>query len=127
MSMKRRAFLKIGIALSVLVITPFCFGSRREHLGNCRLTARRAVGKAYLSLYPEEQNPSQLSAYLAAITGRSDLGWNATADLDDEQFGLAQAIAKDFALGQTRLVHGWVLSLTECRVCAAAALVTSAV
>ena len=83
------------------------------------------VGQAYLHYFPNERN-------LAVLL----------ADLDQDSFGPAaapeptrearirtlfkQRRRDDFAEGRTVILNGWVLSLTEARLCAAAALIWTA-
>ena len=75
----------------------------------------RAVGAAYLRLHLEEADAERLTALLGA-----DLG-------DDEGAALASRLAArqraDFGAGRTVVVEGWVLSLTEARICALLAAV----
>lgn len=75
----------------------------------------RAVGAAYLRLHPEVAAAERLTALLGA-----DLG-------DDEGAALASRLAArqraDFGAGRTVVVEGWVLSLTEARICALLAAV----
>lgn len=82
--------------------------------------ARRAVGRAYLAAHPEDANAERLGLALAPITGSADLRDNAAISLGADP--VAAAITADFTVGRTRMVQGWILSLTECRLCAAAAL-----
>lgn len=74
-----------------------------------------AIGRAYLHIHPEEADPQRLLARLLPdaepLLAREDL-----------RRALAARQAADFAGGRTLRLDGWVLSLTEARLCAAAAL-----
>lgn len=73
------------------------------------------VGREILRRQPRELTPERLLAELEAtgVSGGGDVEL-ATA--------LRARVHTDFATGQTLQVHGWLLSRTEARLCALAAL-----
>jgi hypothetical protein len=78
-----------------------------------RAAAARS-GRAYLATAgAAAADPHALRRELAAVLRPSHR--------DDARARLAEAIRADFAASRTRLVDGWLLSETECRLCALAA------
>jgi hypothetical protein len=74
--------------------------------------AVRALGIRYLERHPEERDPGFLHAATLAGAGKGKR--NAAA--------LRARSRDDFRRGDTVLIEGWVLSRTECRLCALVAL-----
>lgn len=72
-----------------------------------------AVGEAYLATAPGERDEAVLRAALPP---------HGADDPEAALAELAPAIAEDFATGRTVVLDGWLLSLTEARVAALAAL-----
>lgn len=110
----RRSFFSLLLKglLFVLFVPPFfplrMFGKRGRDglltsarrlsgIFNNRASAR-AIGRRYLSAYPQEADLNLLVSRLSL----SDLG------LQNQ---------KDFAEGRTVVVDGWILGLTEARLC----------
>jgi hypothetical protein len=71
----------------------------------------RCLGQAYLRQHPEEASRALLLREL-----RRDLDSMDAAD--DLTIGIRLRISDDFAAGRTIMLDGWVLSITECRLCA---------
>lgn len=84
------------------------------------LESARRVGQAYLAKAPAEADRQRL---LAGLFPRLDPG---EARLGDGPASWRDSFStrcrRDFAEGQTVQIEGWVLSLTEARLCALAAL-----
>ena len=79
-----------------------------------------AIGRAYLRLTPEEAATPLLAALVAANTA-SPARLLAARDGELRRI-LAAAQREDFRAGRTVSVRGWMLSRTEARLCALAAL-----
>ena len=75
-----------------------------------------AVGRAYLDSVPGEADARVLVSRLSASLGGRAVGG------DDLRRLLAQRIDRDFAEERVATVQGWVLSVTEARLCALCAL-----
>ena len=122
MSLTRRHFLaSLSLLVSALAVTPWRRAAASGPTLHRRLRiARRAIGRAYLATHPEDDDAQRLGLALAPITGSPDLHDNAAISFRADP--VARAITADFAAGRTCRVQGWILSLTECRLCAAAAL-----
>lgn len=80
------------------------------------------IGHAYLRQAPREADERRLLALICPAGGR----WQ-TADTSRLRRMLARQQRDDFAQGRVVRVRGWLLSLTEARLCALAALRTRAV
>ncbi len=109
--MLRRDLLKLlpfAAAASVLAAAPSPADELIGLLGNRDAAIR--LGEAYLA----QHGPQSEAGLREAL--RSRLGGAETGA------GLADAIAGDFAASRTVLVDSWLLSETECRLCALAAL-----
>ncbi len=83
----------------------------------------RAVGRAYLRGSPAEAYAQALCDQLARDTagGRAQLGRTSDAQL---RLRLRNRVRRDFAEERVVSVQGWVLSLTEARLCALTSLRT---
>lgn len=120
--------LALGGVIAVLPAS-FLVGSAREVFQPLatRLSAlftnqrsARAIGERYLALVPEEADATVLTARIAGSTPQYLR--LAGADTRALRQLLAMQQRRDFAEGRTALVDGWVLSCTEARLCALAAL-----
>jgi len=123
----RRALLKMGLAASGVLGV----GATWWHHASMenRLVLRLAgwvarsedvttIGQAYLERQPEEAHRDTLTRLLAR-----DLSLFPYGVSDDELRQRSRAkIASDFADANTLTVQGWILSRTELRLCALAAL-----
>jgi hypothetical protein len=74
------------------------------------LPSARAIGAAYLQSCPA--NAATLAAALPAAMSVADL-----------RLAIAERVRDDFANSRIAMVDGWMLSVTEARVCALAYLV----
>lgn len=83
--------------------------------------AARIVGRIYLNTAPPgESDPDEL---VARIAGDNLASWESLAADRDSLFDAVRARHRDdFEQGRTASVDGWVLSRTEARLCALAAL-----
>jgi len=77
----------------------------------------RSLGLRYRELFPEESTPDHL---VQAILAQERL----TSALPQSD-RLTALISKDFALGHTIQLNGWILSRTEARQCALFSMVYS--
>lgn len=80
----------------------------------------RKTGESYLQRNPAEKDQSKLTRLLA--------GNGSIADSSDENaihLYLEERIKKDFDEGNTVMLNGWVLSVTEARQCALFTLIKS--
>jgi hypothetical protein len=130
---ERRAFLKgagaataLGLAAPALVA--FLAGCGRESALARSLSgffadpeSARVVGREYLELYPDEP---EADAVLQRLAGPRLSEWETLAASDPDR--LVQALRlqhhSDFAHERVVAIRGWVLSETEARLCALAAL-----
>ncbi len=90
-----------------------CTGSDRK--------AAQRIGRAYLADHPAEAHTDHLTRVLEA---RLDMETEAVTHLAPSRLRvlLDEAIRADFAGFDTVMLDGWVLSRTEVRLCALAAL-----
>ena len=80
----------------------------------------RALGMRYLAIAPHEADPLALARLVAGSSRR--LLTLAGADVVTLRALLAKQQRSDFAGGRVVNIDGWLLSLTEARICALAAL-----
>jgi hypothetical protein len=66
----------------------------------------RAIGRVYLEVVPEEAGPHRLERLLLTDTGSTD------------RAAVQHCVRTDFRVGRTVCLDGWVLSVTEARLCA---------
>lgn len=76
----------------------------------------RGLGHSYLELRPTERNPDVLMKEIYGA--RVDIDGLRKQDILLVQTQSETAIRRDFALGKTVILNGWILSLTEARQCA---------
>jgi hypothetical protein len=76
----------------------------------------REIGLVYLSKVPEERDPDALGALIT-----EGINWPVLSGGDARQL-LDARIRRDFASEEVVRLHGWILSRTEARLCALAAL-----
>lgn len=79
------------------------------------------LGRAYLATAPHERSEARL---VDRITGGLPGGYAGLRTVDDKQLKscLAQRLSADFATADTVTVDGWVISRTEARLYALAAI-----
>jgi hypothetical protein len=118
----RRSFLRnspLGVAAFLLALQshPVRLAAKPLQPFQAENAAMISVGRAYLDQTPNEANVVRLRQLL-------DLGAEASAATlpDPVKEKLAVRQSEDFRTGQTVLVQGWVLSRTEARLYALAAL-----
>lgn len=81
----------------------------------------RIIGQEYLATCPEEANRTVLGDGI--LSGEILKKADATRATDQALARLVTAqVEKDFECGRTVKVHGWILSLTEVRLCALLAI-----
>jgi hypothetical protein len=130
---ERRAFLRgagaaTALGLAAPTLLAFFAGCGRESALARSLSgffadpeSARAVGREYLELAPDEPDAD---AVLERLAGPRLREWEALAASDPDR--LVQALRlqhrSDFAHERVVAIRGWVLSETEARLCALAAL-----
>jgi hypothetical protein len=118
----RRSFLRdlpLGgaVLLLALQIQPVRLAARPVRSVQVGQAAMISVGRAYLDQAPDEANAERLRQFLNLAEEVSALSLPSP-----ERERLAVQQSEDFRTGQTVLVQGWVLSRTEVRLYALAAL-----
>jgi hypothetical protein len=74
-----------------------------------------SIGRAYRQIAPDDASHPFLAQRI--ISPQSREWFLATTGQERTRF-LARRIRADFARGRTVIVHGWILSITEARLCA---------
>jgi hypothetical protein len=118
----RRSFLRgsmLGTAVLVLAvqIKTSRLSAKTIQLVPPGYEAMIAIGLAYLDQVPDEADVARLRHLLALTTELSAMSLPAP-----ERDRLAMQQLEDFRTGQTVQIQGWILSRTEVRLCALAAL-----
>jgi hypothetical protein len=120
--MYRRQFLKSSATSLACISLPLagCASSDRELVEKLSLPASlssihdsdglRELGRYYLYKNPEQDRETLISELLSVASGSNDLAVLLAA--------IAEAVRRDFETGNTLLLNGWILSLTEARQCA---------
>ena len=113
----RRTLLAVALALAVPFRRSAAEGALPARLAGLfrHPDSARAVGAAYLRQNPDEADAERLAALLGPDLGESEGPALASR--------LAARQRADFTTGRTVVVEGWVLSLTEARICALLAAV----
>jgi hypothetical protein len=86
-----------------------------------RRTSAATVGRAYLAGHPREAEVDHLVGELRAALRRWDCEPD-RADLTTLRAAMSRLVNEDFARSRVVRVDGWVLSLSEARLCGLAAL-----
>lgn len=73
------------------------------------------VGDAYLSIVPEERDPSRLESFLAESLDWQQAG--SSISREDLVARIDAARRADFASGRTVFIDGWLVARTEARLC----------
>ena len=130
----RREAIKFALAATVAVLVQsqipetVALQRTRQALLPARLTAlmshpesAKVIGREYLVKYPQESDVDILLNQIASRIVASDVGLFSTTDqhLREQLDGVIRA---DFAADRIVKLRGWVLSATEARLCALAAL-----
>ena len=132
-SQSKRKLLKL--ALSCFFATPF-FRLTHAEPGFSRAAiieklkfawddqggALRGIGEEYLKLVPQESNQRVLLDLISAEYKGSLEREIADAGVCELRNKLRNQILSDFNNGETTIVHGWLLSNTELRMCALCSL-----
>jgi hypothetical protein len=79
------------------------------------------IGRAYLARFPQEAEPSALTRHIIADLASSEA---ALMRLGDRDLRARFAVRRraDFAEGRLAVIDGWLVSRTEARLCALAAV-----
>ncbi len=127
--MGRRELLRAGAVLSLAAWIPGCGPSEQADDGLFETLAgfyedrasAAAVGRAYLEGAPEEARRDVL---LDRLCGPRRSEWAALARSAPEELfaAIRSQHRSDFEAGRVASVDDWILSLTEARMCAIAAL-----
>jgi hypothetical protein len=80
------------------------------------------IGQAYLRIAVDEREPARLAGLIASDCGEPVF----SSDADAVRRCLARRTRRDFAEGRVVTVRGWILAVTEARLCGLAALVLAA-
>lgn len=75
----------------------------------------RRLGRAYRTHRPEEDDPGVLASAIQSEDPVSASNRRAGSDRDAQ---IDQCIQRDFEVGRTVQLEGWILSMTEARQCA---------
>jgi hypothetical protein len=120
MTITRRGILaRLGMAGGLLggLLLPRVAGARPAgHLAALHdLDAARRIGRAYLADHPGEADAAVLTTWLDQALGKP-------ASVPAARAALRRAVRDDMRGGRSVVVDGWVLALTEARLCALAGL-----
>jgi hypothetical protein len=119
--MERRLFVKLSAFTALALTLPLvqsCNGSKEmataqpflfSHLVDDKTISE--AGLAYRNTHTAEDNKDKLSQLLLS-------GKDATLGKDEIETLLDKQVTADFKKGDTLVVKGWVMSLTEARQCA---------
>ena len=129
--MKRKEFIQLSAFAAAAISLPLlnsCNASVNEHTLSKPVFLSRLfdevtikdAGKAYLQKIPLENDNDKL---VRLLTGNSSIA-NAMDEKAIHQF-LDEKVKHDFETGNTILVKGWVLAVTEARQCALFSLVNN--
>ena len=131
-AMQRRKFILLSIAGSGAIgLTGLHCNTRRpayyvvldkpQQLANiCDAKSIQEIGKAYRLQMPEESGADQLINLLSADSTGGSISTNANNQYAETL--ISRKINQDFEKGNTVVVKGWILAVTEARQCALFAL-----
>lgn len=124
--LSRRAVLRLAAALPTLPAfcpLPVAAGEADAAARLLSLLAHRdsaaRIGRLYLRRFPGEADARRLASM---ILGQASAPAAAPSAPDALRRQVAQRRRQDFATGETVRVEGWILSRSEARLCALAAL-----
>ena len=132
--LSRRDVFKVAAAATVLLFVRSslpgvaALRSSQQSLRSMQLVAllshpesAKAIGSEYLRQYPQDANVDVLLDQIASRLAANDVGLFSITDqsLREQLDGMVRV---DFAIDRIVKLHGWVLSATEARLCALAAL-----
>jgi ABC-type glycerol-3-phosphate transport system substrate-binding protein len=89
-------------------------------IGDPEAAAR--LGRAYLAAHPEYHRSDTLVAGIQQALARYDASATITNDPQQTVAALQQLVRHEYAHGEAEAVDGWILSITEARLYALAAL-----
>lgn len=130
--MKRTEFFRLSAFAAAAISFPLlssCNSGRNDqkHWADTEFLSRLfdketiiKAGKDYLKKNPDENDADQLIGLLGSNASISNL----TDEKAIHEY-LHEQVKKDFADGNTVMVQGWILSITEARQCALFALINS--
>lgn len=119
--MKRRNFILIGSASIAAVLVPTAYYYLKDIKFDKTLAQPQflsmiwdtsmisTIGNKYRLQVPNEKKERSLVKLLFA---------NTSSGIDTSTLSIGQKIKKDFETGNTVMVDGWILSVTEVRQCA---------
>lgn len=120
MALHRRHFLSVMSGAVALALFPGVLRANTvpgsAYSGG--VESMRRVGAAYLSQRPAEADRDRLLSMLRhdlQLSGITPAAENSVAGLTK---GFGDMIIADFAANRTIMLDGWVLSVSECRLCA---------
>jgi hypothetical protein len=126
--MERRLFVKLSAFTAMALTLPLaesCGGSKEIAVAQPFLFSQLVndktiseAGLAYRKTYVAEDNKEKLSRLLLD-------GQDASLDKGELQAMLDKQVTTDFKQGNTLVVKGWVMSITEARQCALYSLLKS--
>lgn len=123
MRLSRRRFLLMALAS----LTAGCSSTDNagptwlpQVIGDPEAAAR--LGRAYLAVHPEYYNSNMLVTDILQALARYDANAAATKNLQQTVAALQQLVRHEYAQGEIETVTGWVLSITEARLYALAAI-----
>jgi hypothetical protein len=129
MSMERRSFILVsafgflGMGLVPLIRWTHRFSGRDKALAQPKLLSLlcdnrtiRMLGRAYLSLKPDESCCGELSNDFLGDTSSATVLQD--MDMSVVESKIEKRIKQDFETSNTVVLKGWVLSITEARQCA---------
>jgi hypothetical protein len=126
--MKRKDFIVLSFYSGLAVSIPFLGCNRRTTVANkpwvvpdllshiCDVKTLREIGTNYRQKYPGESNEEQLASLLLTDSDHKIIPINTEDALI--RSSLEKKIKKDFEVGNTVVIKGWVLSKTEAQQCA---------
>ncbi|HEY3404668.1 MAG TPA: hypothetical protein VGK59_14865 [Ohtaekwangia sp.] len=130
--MKRRVFISLSTVGVALLGVPWITGCNQNNdlhealsqpgiLGHlCDEKGILEIGKKYIKQVPEEASLDQLIQLLLTTDGTT---LPRSSERTAIQSLLDKKIEEDFQANRTRVVNGWVLSVTEARQCAVYSLI----
>jgi hypothetical protein len=126
--MERRLFVKLSAFTAMALTLPIaqgCSGSKEMGVAQPYLFSQlvddktiNETGQAYRKMHMAEDNKEKLSQLLL-------IGKDATLSKGELQAILDKQVTADFKQGNTLVVKGWVMSVTEARQCALYSLLKS--
>jgi len=125
--LRHLAFASVTMALPALALAPpgpatgvfQPLGARLQRFF-AHTESARAIGRRYLASTPDQIDAVRLTAQICQT--RENHLRLAYADANELRMFLAEQEKADFAEGRTVMLGGWIISQTEARLCALAAL-----